>query len=107
MASRCLSSETPKISVTLRPGKYVSNVAASFSNDALTASASGLDPHISPAYARLQVDRVAVARGLDSSAVAKLVESRIHLGDLGYLGEPTVNVLELNIALAKLDKGAG
>jgi potassium-transporting ATPase KdpC subunit len=71
--------------------------------DALTASASGLDPQISPAYARIQVDRVAQARGLDRAVVAKLVESTIQVGDLGYLGEPTVNVLLLNIALAKLD----
>jgi K+-transporting ATPase ATPase C chain len=71
--------------------------------DALTASASGLDPAISPAYARLQVARVAAERGLDESAVAALVESKIQGGDLGYLSEPTVNVLELNAALAELD----
>ena len=71
--------------------------------DALTASASGLDPHISPAYALLQVPRIAAARSLQESAVQSLVESMIQGRDLGYLGEPTVNVLRLNIALAEMD----
>jgi len=72
--------------------------------DALTTSASSLDPHISPAYALLQVTRVAAERGLPEAYVRDLVESRIHARDLGYLGEPTVNVLELNVALAELDR---
>lgn len=76
---------------------------ASVPADALTASASGLDPHISPAYALLQVPRVATERGLDETAVRALVERLTQGPDLGYLGESTVNVLQLNIALAGLD----
>ncbi|WJL94114.1 K(+)-transporting ATPase subunit C [Microbacterium sp. ET2] len=67
--------------------------------DALTASASGLDPHISPAYALLQVPRVAEERGIPADEVGELVESMIQSRDLGYLGEPRVNVLQLNLAL--------
>ncbi len=71
--------------------------------DAVTTSASGVDPHISEANARIQANRVAEERGLDVDAVLELVDEHTDGRALGVLGEPGVNVLELNIAL---DEGA-
>ena len=70
--------------------------------DAVTGSGSGLDPHISPAYARLQAPRVAEARGLELSDVMALIDEHTEGRTFGFLGEPRVNVLELNIALEEL-----
>lgn len=70
--------------------------------DAVTASSSGLDPHISAAYAAIQVERVAAARGLSVDEVRALVQRCTQGPDLGYLGETRVNVLELNLALDEL-----
>ena len=69
--------------------------------DLVTASASGLDPHISPASALAQAARVAAARGVSKDVVEKLIKNFAEGPDLGILGEPRVNVLRLNLALDK------
>ncbi len=70
--------------------------------DAVTASASGLDPHISVANARIQAHRVARVRGLPLAAVNALIDENTADRSLGFLGEPGVNVLELNVALDRV-----
>lgn len=68
-------------------------------DDAITTSGSGLDPDISPAYADLQVDRVAKARGAPADAIRKLIDAHVEGPLLGFIGQPRVNVLMTNRAL--------
>ncbi|MFI0964579.1 potassium-transporting ATPase subunit C [Streptomyces sp. NPDC021080] len=70
--------------------------------DAVTSSGSGLDPAISPQYADIQVHRIAAKNGLPVTAVQKLVKEQTQGRTLGFIGEPQVNVLKLNIALKDL-----
>ncbi|MFG2652305.1 potassium-transporting ATPase subunit C [Streptomyces sp. NPDC048436] len=75
--------------------------------EAVTSSGSGLDPHISPQYAELQAHRVAEKNGLDVNKVEKLVGAHTDGRILGFMGEPRVNVLQLNVALKELVAAKG
>ncbi|WP_406133784.1 potassium-transporting ATPase subunit C [Streptomyces zaomyceticus] len=75
--------------------------------DAVTSSGSGLDPHISPEYAKLQVHRIAERNRLDVAAVDRLVADHTDARVLGFIGEPRVNVLRLNMALKELVAARG
>lgn len=77
-------------------------IAQPVPGDAVTTSGSGLDPHVSPAFAEAQIARVAQARGLEPSAVAALVAQQTENPDFGVIGEARVNVLGLNLALDAL-----
>ncbi len=72
--------------------------------DLVTASASGLDPHISPAAAYYQIERVAAARNIDSAIIKSLVDRSIETPQWGVLGDSRVNVLRLNLTLDALEK---
>lgn len=82
--------------------KVAGNETANVPVDLVTASASGLDPHISPSAARFQLRRVATARGVSVTAVQKLIEQNTEPRQFTLLGEPRVSVVELNLALDKL-----
>jgi len=88
------TSEEEMKAVRERSKTYAATVS-----DALTATASGLDPDISPVNARAQARRVAAANGLETTAVLRLVDEHTQGRSLGFLGEPRVNVLELNLAV--------
>jgi len=86
-----------KLELPYNPGLTTHDIPV----DAVTTSASGVDPDISPAYAELQARRVAAVRHLPPATVARLIRAHTDGRSLGFFGEPGVNVLELNVALDK------
>ena len=84
-----------KLERPYNPGLTIGHIPV----DAVTTSGSGIDPHISPAYAQLQAHRIAAVRKLPLTTVQKLISQNTDGRSLGFFGEPGVNVLELNIAL--------
>ncbi len=84
-----------KLERPYNPGLQVGDIPV----DAVTTSASGIDPHISPANARLQAARIAAVRGIPAERVAQLIDDNTDGRWLGIFGEPAVNVLELNLSL--------
>jgi K+-transporting ATPase ATPase C chain len=88
--------------VTLESPYHSGLTASGIPVDLLTASASGLDPDVSPAGALFQAPRIAATRGLALESVVGLIDAHTEGKTLGFLGEPRVNVLELNLALAQL-----
>ena len=95
----CASAGVDAAQAVLTPIRGDAPAVSAVPPDAVTASGSGLDPDISPAYAALQAPRVAAARNLDVETVQQLIDERTTGRALGFLGEPTVNVLELNMEL--------
>ena len=87
-----------KLEQPFNPGLTIGDIPV----DAVTTSGSGIDPHITPAYAELQSRRIAAVRGLPLETVRHLIDDTTDGRSLGFLGEPGVNVLELNLALVKL-----
>jgi K+-transporting ATPase ATPase C chain len=94
-----LGPTSQKLMDRIRSAKESSGFSATVPADLLTTSGSGLDPHISPASARLQAQTVSKARGIAEAEVMALVNRFTEQRDLGFLGEPRVNVLMLNLAL--------